>query len=129
VFGGFFGGTGAGLGPAASAARLFGSPIYHAGAIAGDTAPTRLVPRDLFRAAPRLHDGAFLKPDEVPAILQRGERVLSREETRRYADRSSAGQPVVNVVIQTPSPAAFQASRTQIAADLARAVRMGTRGI
>jgi hypothetical protein len=36
---------------------------------------------------------------------------------------------VVNVVIQTPSPAAFQASRTQIAADLARAVRMGTRGI
>jgi len=129
LFGGVFGGAGAGLGPAASAARLFGSPIYHAGAIAGDAAPTRLVPRDLFRIAPRLHDGAFLSPDEVPAILQRGERVLSREETRRYAERTSMPQPVINVVIQTPNPAAFQASRTQVAADLARAVRMGTRGM
>jgi phage-related minor tail protein len=120
---------GAGPGPVASATRLFGSPIYHAGAITGDPAPTRLVPSDLFRTAPRLHEGAFLSPDEVPAILQRGERVLSREETRRYAERASTAQPVVNVVIQTPSPAAFQASRTQIAADLARAVRMGTRGM
>ena len=31
--------------------------------------------------------------------------------------------------IQTPSPAAFLASRTQIAADLARAVRAGMRGL
>lgn len=128
LFGGFFGG-GAGLSPATAAARLFGSPIYHAGAIAGDPAPTRLVPRDLFQTAPRFHEGAFLKPDEVPAILQRGERVLSREETRRYAERESGAQPIINVVIQTPNPAAFQASRTQIAAELARAVRMGTRGL
>jgi hypothetical protein len=75
-----------------------------------------------------LHEGAFLSPDEVPAILQRGERVLSREETRHYAERASMAQPVINVVIQTPNPTAFQASRTQVAADLARAVRMGTRG-
>jgi phage-related minor tail protein len=128
LFGGFFGG-GAGLSPATAAVRLFGSSIYHAGAIAGDPAPTRFVPRDLFRTAPRFHDGAFLKPDEVPAILQRGERVLSREETRRYAERESGAQPIINVVIQTPNPAAFQASRTQIAAELARAVRMGTRGL
>jgi hypothetical protein len=36
--------------------------------------------------------------------------------------------PIVNVTIQTPTPSAFQASRTQIAADLARAVRLGMRG-
>lgn len=128
LLGSLFGGGGTGLGPVASAARLFGSPIYHLGGVAGDVAPMHFVPASVFRGAPRFHDGAFLSPDEVPAILQRGERVLSREETRRYADRSS-GQPVVNVVIQTPNPAAFQASRTQIAADLARAVRMGTRGM
>jgi hypothetical protein len=129
LLGSLFGGGGTGLGPVVSAARLFGSPIYHLGGVAGDVAPMRFVPASVFRAAPRLHDGAFLNPDEVPAILQRGERVLSREETRRYAERASTAQPVVNVVIQTPSPAAFQASRTQIAADLARAVRMGTRGM
>ena len=65
----------------------------------------------------------------IKATAQYAERVLSREETRRYAERASNTQPIVNVVIQTPNPAAFQASRTQIAADLARAVRMGTRGL
>lgn len=129
LLGSLFGSGGMGLGPVASAARLFGSPIYHLGGVTGDVAPMRFVPASVFQGAPRLHDGAFLSPDEVPAILQRGERVLSREETRRYADHPSSGQPVVNVVIQTPNPAAFQASRTQIAADLARAVRMGTRGM
>lgn len=129
LLGSLFGGGGTGLGPVASAARLFGSPIYHLGGVVGETAPMRFVPASVFQGAPRYHEGAFLKPDEVPAILQRGERVLSREETRRYAERSSSDQPIVNVVIQTPNPAAFQASRTQIAADLARAVRLGTRGM
>ena len=129
LLGSLFGAGGTGLGPVASAARLFGSPIYHLGGVAGDVAPLRFVPASVFRGAPRFHEGAFLSPDEVPAILQRGERVLSREETRRYAERASNSQPIVNVVIQTPNPAAFQASRTQIAADLARAVRLGTRGL
>jgi len=57
------------------------------------------------------------------------ERVLSREETRRYAERGSGTRTVINVVIQAPSPATFQASRTQIAVDLARTVRMRTRGM
>jgi hypothetical protein len=64
----------------------------------------------------------------VPAILQRGERVLNREETRRYNRGERGGQPNIYVTIQTPSPAAFQASRTQLAADLSRAVQMGFRG-
>ncbi len=43
-------------------------------------------------------------------------------------DPRSSGA-VVNVTIQTPNPTAFDASRTQIAAGLARAVRSGMRGL
>jgi hypothetical protein len=69
-------------------------------------------------------------PNEVPAILKRGERVLNRKEARAYerGDPRSSGA-VVNVTIQTPNPTAFDASRTQIAAGLARAVRSGMRGL
>jgi hypothetical protein len=108
---------------------LKGIGVGHAGGMAEQLTATRDVPMAMFHFAPRLHDGAFLSPDEVPAILQRGERVLSREETRRYDGRGREAQSSVYVTIQTPSPAAFQASRTQIAADLARAVRAGMRGL
>ncbi|CEG09657.1 hypothetical protein BN961_03087 [Afipia felis] len=124
-----FNGGGSGIGPVAASAKLFGSPIYHFGGIVGGAAPLRLVSAGTFHNAPRFHGGAFLSPDEVPAILQRGERVLSRTEAQRYGRERAVAAPVVNVIIQTPSPAAFQASRTQLAADLARAVRMGARGL
>jgi phage-related minor tail protein len=111
---------------------LFGSLIgafkFHEGGIVGQGGTLAFAPAAVFANAPRFHGGTFLSPDEVPAILQRGERVLSRDEVRRYNDGRSA-QANVYVTIQTPSPAAFQASRTQVAADLARAVRMGMRGM
>jgi phage-related minor tail protein len=128
LFSGLFSG-GSGIGPVAAGAKLFGSPIYHFGGIVGGAAPLRTVPADTFHNVPRFHGGAFLSPDEVPAILQRGERVLSRSEAQRYGRERAVAAPVVNVTIQTPSPAAFQASRSQLAADLARAVRMGARGL
>ena len=105
-----------------------GFGVGHAGGMAEQLSATRAVPIALFHFAPRLHDGAFLSPDEVPAILQRGERVLNREETRRYNRGDRGAQPNVYVTIQTPSPSAFQASRTQLAADLSRAVQIGMRG-
>jgi hypothetical protein len=108
---------------------LKGVGVGHSGGMAERLLQSRDVPMALFRFAPRLHDGAYLSPDEIPAILQRGERVLSRDETRRYENRGRDSQAAVYVTIQTPSPAAFQASRTQIAADLARAVRAGMRGL
>ncbi|MCX7898725.1 MAG: phage tail length tape measure family protein, partial [Methylocystis sp.] len=107
---------------------LLGAFRFHEGGIAGLAGAPTLAPAAVFARAPRFHNGAFLKPDEVPAILQRGERVLSRAETRRYERDRAIAAPVVNVMIQTPNPAAFQASRTQVAADLARAVRLGMRG-
>lgn len=108
---------------------LFSAFKFHEGGVAGQGGTLAFAPAAVFRNAPRFHSGAFLSPDEVPAILQRGERVLSREETRRFERGRAPAAPVINVTIQTPSPAAFQASRTQVAADLARAVRMGMRGM
>lgn len=106
------------------------SRLFHEGGLVGAGGVGRMVPAGVFAAAPRFHEGAYLKPDEVPAILQRGERVLNRKEARAYerGDPRSSGA-VVNVTIQTPNPTAFDASRTQIAAGLARAVRSGMRGM
>ncbi len=58
--------------------------VLHAGGMVGAAGPSRMVPDMAFAAAPRMHSGgvAGLRHDEVPAILQRGERVLSRREAR-----------------------------------------------
>jgi hypothetical protein len=88
-----------------------------------------LVPAGVFANAPRFHSGAVLNADEVPAILQRGERVLSRTETRNYQAGQSGGTTNVNVTIKTQDLKSFKASRTQVAASLARAVNAGSRGL
>lgn len=76
-----------GLGQAGgvSTGGLFGGNIlpgvFHAGGIAGnDNAPRRSVPAAAFAGAPRYHTGgiAGLRPDEVPAILQKGERIIPK---------------------------------------------------
>ncbi len=106
--------------------------VLHAGGMVGSASPSRMVPAMAFAAAPRMHSGgiAGLGHDEVPAILQRGERVLNRDETRAYGrGEPRSGSAIVNVTIQTPNPTAFDASRSQIAAGLARAVRSGMRGL
>jgi lambda family phage tail tape measure protein len=115
--------------PATAAAGLFGSPIYHSGGIVGAPAPSRMVPAMAFAGAPRLHAGGWagLRPDEVPAILQRGERVLSKREASAAARSASA--PSVNVTIMTRDAESFRQSRTQVAADIARAVSLGRRGL
>ncbi len=107
--------------------------ILHQGGIVGGPAPMRMVSAMAFAAAPRMHDGGWagLKPDEVPAILQRGERVLSRREAAAYG-AGAAGRdapPVINVTIQTRDAESFRQSRTQVASDIARAVALGRRGM
>jgi len=69
---GFAGGFGGG--GFASAASL-----AHQGGIVGQTSmPTILAPSSLFANAPRLHSG--LARDEFPAILQKGETVIPRNQ-------------------------------------------------
>jgi hypothetical protein len=102
--------------------------ILHAGGMVGAPAPGRMVPALAFANATRMHAGGWagIKPDEVPAILQKGERVLSRRESTAYG-KSSA--PVVNVTIMARDAESFRQSRTQVASDIARAVSLGRRGM
>jgi len=99
--------------------------VFHSGGMVGGAAPARMVPAMAFAGAPRMHGGGWagLRHDEVPAILQRGERVLSRREARSYG----AGGITVN--INARDAESFRQSRTQIAADIARAVSLGRRGL
>ena len=100
--------------------------VHHAGGMVGGFAPMRAVPVMAFAGADRMHSGGFagLRPDEVPAILQKGERVLSRRETAGYG---AAGP--VSITIQTRDAESFRQSRTQVASDIARAVSLGRRGM
>ena len=99
--------------------------VLHAGGVVGGPGPGRVVPALAFAGAPRLHSGSWagLKPDEVPAILQRGERVLSRRDAAEY------GGSGVTVHIHARDAESFRQSRTQVAADIARAVSLGRRGM
>lgn len=71
--------------------------ILHNGGIAGnDNVPTRPVSASVFANAQRYHNGGIagmppLKPNEVPAILERGERVIPRDQVQ------SGGGQVVTV--------------------------------
>ncbi|ODM43026.1 phage tail tape measure C-terminal domain-containing protein [Cereibacter johrii] len=102
--------------------------ILHAGGTVGAAGPGRMVPALAFAGAPRMHSGGWagLLPDEVPAILQRGERVLSKREAETTG---STAAPTVNVTIMARDAESFRQSRTQVAADIARAVSLGRRGM
>jgi len=125
------------LGPIANAlSGAFGGAgglfanILHFGGTVGVAGSSRMVPAMAFAGAPRMHSGGWagLKPDEVPAILQRGERVLSRREAAGYGQGQGAA-PTVNVTIMSRDAESFRQSRSQVAADIARAVSLGRRGM
>ena len=98
---------------------------WHRGGLVGISAPTftRSVPALAFAGAPRLHSGGgWFRSDEYPAILQRGERVLNRDETAAYhagmaaggnRGNSSSREPAVYVTINntTGEPVSTQRSR------------------
>ena len=121
IFGNLFGGGGGIL-----------SGVFHSGGIVGAPAPQRLVPALAFAGAPRLHGGgmAGLRPDEVPAILQRGEMVLSRSQLAAMGSARET-RPPVNVVmnISTPDANSFRYAQGQIAADAARAMERARRNL
>jgi hypothetical protein len=126
------GGAGGGFlgGPSGGGGFLAG--IFHQGGVVGAPAPQHLVPALAFAGAPRLHDGgmAGLRADEVPAILQRGEMVLSRTQVAAMGSARDTQRPV-NVVmnISTPDASSFRQSQGQIAADAARAMQRARRNL
>jgi hypothetical protein len=72
----------AGLDPRRSFLAPLTASVFHTGGMVGAGGSMRALPALAFAQAPRLHSGGWagLRPDEVPAILQRGERVLSRRD-------------------------------------------------
>lgn len=81
--------------------------IGHSGWYVGRETPAdgfRSVPAMAFAGAPRLHSGGGLfRSDEYPAILQRGERVLNRDETAAYhAGMQAGGYGGSQVVVVEP---------------------------
>lgn len=88
-----------GLGKATAATMSAG--VKHSGGIAGEGGTIRsgLSPL-LFAAAPRYHGGgiAGLAPDEVPAVLRKGEEVLP-ENDPRHRNNGGAGD---RMLVKTP---------------------------
>jgi hypothetical protein len=99
---------------------------FHEGGTVGETSARLMVPSYVFAGAPRYHGGgiAGLKPDEVPAILQRGEEVISRKDRKSR----SAGVSVV-MHITTPDANSFRASQSQISAEAARGINRAKRNL
>lgn len=83
-----------GIGGAGSAGGSALGSLFHTGGIAGDPVAGRYVHPAYFENAPRYHTGG-LAGDEVPAILQRGEEVLRRDDPRHRKN----GGGGVNVTI------------------------------
>lgn len=82
--------------------------VLHAGGIAGnDNVPTRAVSATAFANAQRYHTGGIagrspFRPNEVPAILERGEEVLTRRDPR-HRDNGGGGAPgnmTINVNVE-----------------------------
>ena len=119
LFGSFWGGGGGGGAMSASSEVMAQTQLdwmmtpfgFHKGGVVGEGghAFTRAVPAGVFANARRFHGGG-LAGDEVPAILQKGELVLTKEQQKsgRYSD----GQRpiVVNVNSSTGDPAEIRRS-------------------
>lgn len=74
---------------------LIGAPKQHGGGMAGLSNISAPVDASMFLNARRYHSGTpsvGLGPHEVPAILEEGERVLSKEENMRKGFRSGGGE-------------------------------------
>lgn len=79
-----------------TAVSLIGG-IMHTGGMAGSPNVSRMVPDSYFFSAPRLHNG--LAADEYPAILQKGEKVIAKNQSQAEAPGLVA--PIVNLVNNT----------------------------
>jgi len=116
---GDLGGGGGGEGMGGMVGSLFEAgksvlaSIFHGGGLAGGTAPSRAVPAFAFAGAPHFATGG-----EVPAILHRGEEVLTRSDPRHRAN--GGGMNITNNF--TVQGEVNQATQEQMAAKVGDAI-------
>lgn len=82
-----------GLGKATAATMSVAA--NHSGGMAGSGATSRMLPALMMAGAPRMHTGgiAGLGADEVPAVLKKGEEVITRNDSRhRYNGGLTQGE-------------------------------------
>lgn len=90
AFAGYFSGGSASSTNAGAISSVMASQM-HTGGIGGVDGTRISAPASMFINAPRFHNG--LKPDEFPAVLQKGEQVIPRNEVGK------ASAPVINVSV------------------------------
>ncbi|ACB80830.1 phage tape measure protein [Methylorubrum populi BJ001] len=122
LFGGLSGGGGGGSFDAVNAGAVGSFEWLHEGGIAGAGSSTRTFPLSVLQGAPRFHKGNLgLGPDEIPAILQRGEPVLSRRTAKNLSNAigtlsemsGGGGEMTVNVHPPAGTTPQVQKKRTQ----------------
>lgn len=98
IFNAISGSIGGGGGVGGTVANAVGA-VLHSGGIVGTDGARRSVPLMAFAGAARFHSGGMpgLKSDEVPAILQRGEEVLAKNDPRN-ALNGGGGSTQVKIV-------------------------------
>jgi hypothetical protein len=88
--------------------------LFHEGGIVGKGGGS---PRNMnvsdFIGAPRFHNG--LKADEFPAILQKGEEVIPKDQVGNRS-RERGGDVIFNV--QTPNADSFRMNRRQMSREM-----------
>lgn len=85
--------------------------FFHSGGVVGQGGISRNVPAMAFAGASRFHSGGLpgLKRDEVPAILQKGELVLSRNQVANMGSDSGGISITTNVSVSGGSGGAENA--------------------
>jgi len=110
-----FGGTGFG--------SLIGLPTGHSGgvvgsgSIGGGSNLSRRIGAGSFASAKRFHDGGLpgLRPGEVPAILEKGEEVITRDDPRHVLNTAAttAGQRALTLINAVNGSAALEQALTE----------------
>jgi len=100
--------------------------VFHNGGIVGAGGNAgRKISATAFIGAPRFHDGGMvgLRPNEVPAILERGEKVIPKDKVDK------GGSVTVNMTINTPDANSFRRSENQVASMARMALQRAQRNM
>jgi hypothetical protein len=89
----------------------------HSGGKVGEIATRRSVPTSNFINAPRFHNG--LRQNEVPAILERGEEVIPKDQVGR---QRRMGDTNITFNVSTPNADSFKLSQRQLSRQARQAV-------